>query len=37
MSLTIDAVLSFGSLGLTVLTAICLRASFRRGRSYRDI
>jgi hypothetical protein len=37
MSLTIDAVLSFGSLGLTILTAICLRVGFRHGRDYRDV
>lgn len=37
MSLTIDAMLSFGSLGLTVLVAICLRVGFRRGRDYGDV
>ena len=37
MSLTIDAMLSFGSLGLTILVAVCLRLGFRRGRDYRDV
>jgi hypothetical protein len=37
MSLTVDAILAFGSLGLTVLVAIGLRLGFRRGRDYRDI
>jgi hypothetical protein len=37
MSLTVDAVLAFGSLGLTVLVAIVLRLGFRRGKDYGDI
>jgi hypothetical protein len=36
MSLAIDAVLSLGSLTLTVLLAIGLRLGFRRGRGYSD-
>jgi hypothetical protein len=32
MSLELDAILSFGSLGLTLLIALGIRIGFRRGR-----
>lgn len=32
MSLELDAILSFGSLGLTLLIALAIRVGFRRGR-----
>lgn len=37
MSIVTDAVLSFGSLGLTLLVALGLRVGFRRGRDIGDI
>lgn len=37
MSLMTDAVLSFGSLGLTLAVAFGLRIGFRRGRDIGDM
>jgi hypothetical protein len=36
MSLGLDAILAFGSLGLTLLIAMVIRIGFRRGRDAGD-
>lgn len=36
MSLALDALLAFGSLGLTLAISIGVRIGFRRGRDYWD-
>lgn len=37
MALLTDALLSFGSLAITILVAIGVRIGFRRGRGYGDM
>jgi hypothetical protein len=37
VSLELDAILAFGSLGLTVLIALVIRVGFRHGRDFYEL
>jgi len=37
MTLELDAILAFGSLGLTLLIALVIRVGFRHGRDIGDL